>query len=171
MACTCTQLPQTSSSLHSMDLNEQLSTAFVHVQSYELDSSCKFYYHYHGVWTLKQWQSLTQTRALKHREFLWSASGVILTEQLQQAGEGVTSCVQWRVEPSSMSGLIVSGECRGRLATRVSSHQSIPYWVIHTLNSSSLVSCLVRVCSVLSFIVRIISLAQINLKETKNETQ
>ena len=75
-------------------------------------------------------------------------------------------------EPSSMSGLIVSGECRGRLATRVSSHQSIPAILSHTHFKQQLsVSCLLRVCSVLSFMVRIISLAQINLKETKNETQ
>ena len=54
-------------------------------------------------------------------------------------------------EPSSMSGLIVSGECRGRLATRVSSHQSIPAILSHThfkqqlssvMSSESLVSAL-----------------------------
>ena len=72
-----------------------------------------------------------------------------------------------------MSGLIVSGECRGRLATRVSSHQSIPAILSHTHFKQQLSSVMSSesLVIVLSFMVRIISLAQINLKETKNETQ
>ena len=71
-----------------------------------------------------------------------------------------------------MSGLIVSGECRGRLATRVSSHQSIPAILSHTHFKQQL-SSVMSAASLFSALFHgyIISLAQINLKETKNETQ